>query len=185
MQQSSHSNKSPSHGDSGEFSHWFQQDQNSTQEKAILNWQCKSGQKGREAAELQISFCQLLWGPQSLPAEGWSSLGEGDAAEAATSWGSAAAASASVQCRAALDCSPMLSDLVLDTWALWPQARGNCTFILPSPRGHFIPSEQAQGALQTTGTRIWKTVLFVSSVSYLGTSAVQGLGRYTHSSAPM
>lgn len=124
-------------------------------------------------------------GPQSPPAKGWSSLGEEDTQDAAIFWGSAAAASTSVQWRAALDCSSMFFDLVLDIWALWPQASSNCTFILPCSRGHFIPSEQAQGAQWTMGTRLWKATLLQVLLSYLGISAVQGLGRYPHSPAPM
>lgn len=54
MQQSSHSDKPPSHGDSGEFFHWFQQDQNSTQEKAILNYCPDSASQDRKA-EKQLS----------------------------------------------------------------------------------------------------------------------------------
>lgn len=54
MQQSSHSDKSPSHGDSREFSHWFQKDLNSTQEKATLNYCPDSASQDRKA-EKQLS----------------------------------------------------------------------------------------------------------------------------------
>lgn len=99
MQQCSQSNKSPSHGDSGEFSHWFQKDPNSTQEKAILNYCPDSASQDRKA-EKQLS-CRFpsascwRWGGHSLLLQ--RDGAEGDAAGGAVSWGSATVASASVQ----------------------------------------------------------------------------------------